>query len=260
VPEITDVAQIRAILRSDPVWSVYALGDLAPGYFERCSWYIPRNGDRALALIYRGFTPPILFTLGDAHAMSMMLDEIGAEASYSLHVQPAVLPVLNKKYRISEEKAVLRMVIAPDEFKAAPFEDAVRLGPHDACSLEQLYEDGRDVGESPEYFHSEMLRDGVFFGIREGEDLAAAAGTHIVAPAESVGAIGNVYTRRDRRGMGLAANVTSAVITELLRMKLTTIALNVYPGNAAAVRIYERLGFNTYCEFYTGIATARAGL
>jgi ribosomal protein S18 acetylase RimI-like enzyme len=259
VPEITDVAQIRAILRSDPAWSVYALGDLAPGYFEHCSWYIPRNGDRALALIYRGFTPPILFTLGDAHAISILLDEIGAEASYSLHVHPAVLPVLDKRYRI-EEKAVLRMVIAPDDFKAAPFEDAVRLGPDDACSLERLYEDGRDVGESPEHFHSEMLRDGVFFGIREREDLVAAAGTHVVAPAESVGAVGNVYTRRDRRGMGLAANVTSAVITELLRMKLTTIGLNVYPRNSTAVRVYERLGFRTHCEFYTGIATARAGL
>lgn len=257
MPEITDVSQIRTILRSDPAWSVYALGDLAPGYFERCSWYIPRNGDCALALIYRGFTPPILFTLGDAFAISMMMDEIGAEASYSLHVHPAVLPVLEKRYRI-EEKAVLRMVIAPDDFKAAPFEDAVRLGPDDACSLERLYDDGLDVGESPEHFHSEMLRDGVFFGIREGEDLVAAAGTHIVAPAESVGAVGNVYTRRDWRGMGLAAKVTSAVVTELLRMQLTTIALNVYPGNAAAIRIYERLGFKTYCELFTGIATARA--
>jgi ribosomal protein S18 acetylase RimI-like enzyme len=259
VPEITDVAQIRAILRSDPAWSVYALGDLAPGYFEQCSWYIPRNGDRALALIYRGFTPPILFTLGDAPAISMMLDEIGAEASYSLHVHKAVLPVLDKRYRI-EEKAVLRMVIAPDDFNAAPFEDAVRLGPDDACSLERLYEDGRDVGESPEHFYSEMLRDGVFFGIREGKDLVAAAGTHVVAPSESVGAVGNVYTRRDRRGMGLATNVTSAVLAELLGMKLTTIALNVYPGNATAIRIYERLGFKTYCELYTGIATARACL
>jgi predicted GNAT family acetyltransferase len=135
----------------------------------------------------------------------------------------------------------------------------VRLGPDDASSLERLYDDGRESGESPEYFHPGMLRNGVFFGICEGEDLISAAGTHVVAPSESVGAIGNVYTRRDRRGVGLAAKVTSAVVTELLNIKLNTIALNVYPGNASAVRIYERLGFRTYCEFRTGIAIPKVG-
>jgi len=37
LPVVHDVAVIRAILMRDPAWSVYALGDLAPGFFERCS-------------------------------------------------------------------------------------------------------------------------------------------------------------------------------------------------------------------------------
>jgi predicted GNAT family acetyltransferase len=69
-----------------------------------------------------------------------------------------------------------------------------------------------------------------------------------------VGAIGNVYTRRDRRGRGLASFVTGAVTAELLRLGLRTVALNVNQRNAAAIRVYEQLGFTRYCAFYEGVA------
>jgi RimJ/RimL family protein N-acetyltransferase len=38
------------------------------------------------------------------------------------------------------------------------------------------------------------------------------------------------------------------------RMGLHTIALNVNQRNAAAIRVYERLGFARHCAFYEGIA------
>lgn len=94
----------------------------------------------------------------------------------------------------------------------------------------------------------------MFFGIWEGDELIAAAGTHLVVPSEEVAAIGNVYTRRDRRGRCLATQVTSAVASELMRMKLRTIALNVEQKNAAAIGVYERLGFVRYCSFCEGRA------
>lgn len=102
-----------------------------------------------------------------------------------------------------------------------------------------------------------MIEDGVFFGIREGEELVAVAGTHLVAPAEGVGAVGNIYTRRDRRGRGLAARATTAVANELLRRNVRTVALNVSKKNATAIRLYERLGFEKYCLFLEGLAELR---
>jgi predicted GNAT family acetyltransferase len=99
-----------------------------------------------------------------------------------------------------------------------------------------------------------MLQDGVFFGTREAGELVAAAGTHLVACSEGVAAVGNVYTRRDRRGRGLAARTTSAVVGELLRMNVATIALNVSRNNDVAIRVYERLGFLRYCAYYEGLA------
>jgi predicted GNAT family acetyltransferase len=100
-----------------------------------------------------------------------------------------------------------------------------------------------------------MLEQGVFYGIGEGADLVAVAGTHLVSGPESVGAVGNVYTRRDRRGRGLAGRATSAVTAELIRRGLRTIALNVNQANAAAIEVYERLGYVKYCPFYEGLAS-----
>jgi predicted GNAT family acetyltransferase len=100
-----------------------------------------------------------------------------------------------------------------------------------------------------------MLEHGVYYGVHEGDQLIAAAGTHVVAPTVSVGALGNVYTRRDRRGRGLASRVTSAVTSHLLEMKLATVALNVRERNRAAIHVYEQLGFQTHCHYYEAIVS-----
>ena len=82
----------------------------------------------------------------------------------------------------------------------------------------------------------------------------AVAGTHLVAPRESVAAIGNVYTHRDHRGRGLGAAATGAVATELLARGFRTIVLSVEEGNAAAIHVYERLEFRFHCSFIEGDA------
>jgi ribosomal protein S18 acetylase RimI-like enzyme len=98
-----------------------------------------------------------------------------------------------------------------------------------------------------------MVSDGIFFGVYEDEALAAVAGTHLVAPEEGAAAIGNVYTRRDRRGRGLGRAVTAAVLRELNGIE--TVGLNVRADNDAAIRIYESLGFVRHCEFHEALAT-----
>lgn len=254
MPALRDPAIIRSILSTDPAWSVYALGDLAPGFFERCLWFQPRDGAPALALLFSGFSTPVLFTIGEPSAIAAMLDEVGCEPALYLHVRPEIVPVLATRYRIVEQKDMLRMVLDAPAFLPAPIEGAERLGPADIEELARLYDDGKESREVPDFFFPSMLDEGVFFGVREAGELVAAAGTHLVAPAEGVAAVGNVYTRRDRRSRGLAARSASAVVGELLRMNLTTIALNVSRKNDTAIRVYERLGFLRYCDYYEGLA------
>ena len=257
MPALSDLSDVRTLLETDRPWAVYALGDLTPERFAQCSWFHAPDDPPALLLLYRAFTPPVLFTLGAPAAVAGLLDEIAAEPELSLHVRPEVVPLLRRRYRVDPEKAMWRMTLDPANYRPAPAGDAVRLGPADLPALRRLYADGEPAGEAPDFFFPEMVREGTFFGVREGEELVAAAGTHLVVPAEGVGAIGNIYTRRDRRGRGLATRLTGAVATELQRLGLRTVALNVNQGNAAAIRVYERLGFVRYCAFREGLAALR---
>jgi RimJ/RimL family protein N-acetyltransferase len=255
VPRLTDPAALRACLTADLAWSVYALGDLAPPYAAASEWHVPGAGRDALLLLYRAFDTPVLFALGAPDLVAPLLDEIAGERALYLSVRPEILPLIQARYRVSRLAAMWRMTLAAADFR--PLATGARaLGPADMPALQALYADGAPFGEAPDFFFLSMLEHGVFYGLDDAGDLVAAAGTHLVAPGEGVAAIGNVYTRKDQRGRGLATQVTSAVAGHLLGLAppLAVIALNVNQANAAAVRVYERLGFRRYCAFYEGLA------
>jgi GNAT superfamily N-acetyltransferase len=253
MPRLNDRTRIRALLETDRRWAVYALGDLQPGYFKDSAWFVPEDGASAIALLYQAFSVPVLLTVGEARHLRPVLDEIDSPEMY-LSVRPDVMQLLAERREIRSAKLMHRMVLEPDQFRPVASDAAVRLGPADLDALQALYADGAAAGESPDFFAPAMLRDGVYFGVREGDSLIAAAGTHILAPEEGVCGIGNIYTRRDRRRRGLAACVTSAVAAEVLERKVPTVALNVWSKNPVAERVYERLGFRHYCDFYEGLA------
>jgi ribosomal protein S18 acetylase RimI-like enzyme len=253
MPRLTDPHRIRRLLETDRPWSLYALGDLAPELFARCEWFAPSQGDSALLLLYRAFETPVLFTLGSPDRVAPLLDEITAVRLY-LHVRPEILPLVRARYAVVEAQWMWRMMFDASRFQAVHRPDVARLAMSDVPALERLYADGDARGEAPDFFAPEMIEQGLFYGVREGSELIAAAGTHLLVPAESVAAVGNIYTRRDQRGRGWATHVTSAVTEALLGLGLRTVGLNVQQPNAAAIRVYERLGYVRYCEFVEGLA------
>ena len=257
MPRLTDPGLIRALLETDRPWAAYALADLAPGFFEHCEWRGSGAGEVALLLLYRAFEIPVLVTVGAAPAVAGLLDEIREVPEMYLSIRPEILPLIKARYDVLAEAPMWRMVLDPAAFEAPKASEAAPLTAADLPALLRLYADGEASGESPDFFSPQMLEQGVFFGVREGEALVAAAGTHLYTPAESVGTVGNVYTRRDRRGRGLGGQVTQCVAAELLRLGLRTIVLNVAQPNAAAIRVYERLGFRRYTAFYEGRARRR---
>jgi ribosomal protein S18 acetylase RimI-like enzyme len=256
VCRITDRAEIRAILETDRRWAIYALGDLAPGFFDHSEWCRAPGQELALVLLYRAFQTPVFFALGGPEPIGAILTELTEPEMY-LSIRPEILPLVKARYQVHYETAMWRMTLDPANFSPAPGEGVTRLGPHDLAALQRLYADGKPAGEVPDFFSPSMIEPGVFYGIWEAGNLVAAAGTHLVAPSEGVGAVGNVYTRRDLRNRGLGGRVTGAVAAELLRMGLRTVALNVSQRNTAALGVYERLGFARYCAFYEGLAVRR---
>ena len=255
MPATKDRALIRAILNTDRVWTAYALGDLSPAFWNECEWHVPADGSNAILMTLHAADPPIVFAHGDVGHIGQLLNELGTFPAVYLHVRPEIVPLFTARYAESHLYEMWRMVLTPSQYRPAPADLAVRLSVNDLETLRQLYSDGESTGESPDFFIPSMLAQGVYFGIWEDQKLVAAAGTHLIAIEEGIGAVGNVYTRRDRRGRGYGAILTSAVSSELLRMKLPTIVLCVNQRRETAIRLYERLGYVRHCTFIEGVVT-----
>ena len=254
MPRNADLQRIRTLLDRDRHWAAYAIGDLDPDRLRDCQWHTPAGDSSALLLLYRGFHPPITFAMGDGSDLAPLFGEIDAP-EISLHLRAEAMAAMRPSYEPMHIQPMWRMVVDGRTFRAAPNTvDVTPLDESDLSALTDLYEDGRADGEMPAFFHPAMLRQGAFRAVREGGDIVAAAGTHLFSPALGVCTIGNVYTRRDRRRQGLAARVTSAVVSHALSEGIPTIVLNVRQDSAGAIRVYEQLGFRRHCGFFEGTA------
>ena len=211
--------------------------------FDKCRWFTPD-----LTLVLHDYGTSILF----AHGVTSIREALD-HVTWPVHlqVQPDALEEVRRYATVANVKHMQRMTL---ETRTSIGVDSMarRLTSADAEALAKLYQDGEANGESPDFFYSSMVTDGVFFGVYEERDLTAVAGTHLVARDEGAAAIGNVYTRRDRRGRDLGRLVTAAVIDELRDVE--TIGLNVREDNAAAIRVYESLGFRKHCDFREALA------
>jgi ribosomal-protein-alanine N-acetyltransferase len=177
-------------------------------------------------------------------------------ATVSLHLRPDAVTALETRYRVTMRRPMCRMIIERAAFSPVTGDGASPLAVDHVNAILHLYADGSSTDESPDFFVPSMVERGIFFGIWDSRGLAAVAGTHLVDADVGICAIGNVYTRRDRRGEGLGRRVTSAVVAEAVRRELKTIVLNVRDDNASARQVYKQLGFTDYCTFVEGIATA----
>jgi ribosomal protein S18 acetylase RimI-like enzyme len=243
MPRLTDKNEIRTRLHHDPAWSVYALADLAPPMFQKTLWFVPD-----LTLVVQDYGTAILFAMGPGSVREALECVAGP---VHLQVQRDALDEVTRHAAVSSPRLMWRMMWTGGPV-ASPNTATSRLTASDVPALQVLYADGESSGESPDFFFPSMVADGVFYGIYEGTALVAAAGPHVLAREEGAAAIGNIYTRRDRRGRGLGRRMTSAVLGELAGVE--TICLNVRADNDAALHLYESLGFARHCEFYEAIA------
>jgi ribosomal protein S18 acetylase RimI-like enzyme len=236
--------EIRARLNREREWSLYALADLDDGLFEQCDWWGWKDG---LALVFRGIAIRPIFVLGDAEKARELLAALPERTGY-LNLKPEQLDGAEGMYEYRERHEMRRMIL--DDFRPRVGE-VETLGPAECGEIERLYASGTGGGIA---FAPFQLETGLFRGIRRAGELVAVAGVQAASRGESVAAIGNVFTRPDCRGQGLAQTATSAVAAAAREAGIGTIGLNVESNNTAAVRAYEKIGFRTRFRYFEGVA------
>jgi RimJ/RimL family protein N-acetyltransferase len=252
VRRLTDKSEILAFLEKDRWYAAYAIGDLEPSLFAQCQWYGAEasGGLRALALLFAGLEPPVLFVMGQVPGLSMILGSALRPPRVFVTCRPEHLPAVRAFYNLGTPERMLRMILHPADFRPVPGE-VTRLSPAYTKELERLYSMGWGNAFKPY-----QVAQGVFYGVERKGWLVATAGTHIVSPTHGVAAVGNVFTDPDHRNQGYGTICTSAVVEDLLARRLDVV-LNVSAANDAAIHIYQRLGFRTYCRFIEVVGVRR---
>lgn len=235
---------LHAFLNRDRLFAAYAIADTDDLEFGRTRWGVAFDDGEPVAVVmeYRGISPQPLFVMGDPDGVSAILRDVIRTRIAYLAAKAEVVPAVRDHYRVEPAAEMVRMCVDRASFTPV-LGDAVRLDQGDTRHLNRLYELGLTS-----WLPTEAVAAGIYYGVRRGTRLIAAAGTHVISPTYGIAAVGNVYTNREYRGQGLAKVVTSAVTSELLR-SVDTVVLNVRADNPPALATYRALGYRDYTHF-----------
>jgi len=239
-----DRGLLHRFLEQDRVWAAYAIADTDDREFERTRFGIAFDDREPVAVVmeYRGISPQPVFTMGDRAGVSAILRDVIRPRIAYVGATSDVFAGVRERYRVDAPAPMVRMVVSQDSFRPV-VGDTVRLDQGDAGHLNRLYQLGLNA-----HLPEQAVAAGIYYGVRRGTRLIAAAGTHVVSPQWDIAAVGNVYTHREYRGQGLAKIVTSAVTADLLT-KCRTVVLNVRADNPPALAVYHALGYRDHAHF-----------
>jgi len=106
-----DTEEIADLLAVDPVWSAYALADLRPEMAPYCRWLVHHHGTAsAVALLFNGLEPPVLFAQGDPAALEAALFGADLPAIVYLSVREEHAPAIARWYDHHDRRHMWRMV------------------------------------------------------------------------------------------------------------------------------------------------------
>jgi ribosomal protein S18 acetylase RimI-like enzyme len=249
VRTITDRVMLRSFLETDRLLAAYALCDLEDREFVRTRWGGAFDGDQlvAIALEYSGLTPQPLFVMGRSEGIEAILRDIVRPRAAYLAALDEAMPAVQTVYRLEPGPPMVRMWVDRSRFRPYPAE-VRRLLQIDIGDVNRLYQLG-----FASWLPSSAIAEGVYYGMRVGGRLVAAAGTHVISSQARLAVVGNVLTHVDYRGRGYAKAVTAAVTADLLR-SCDQVVLNVRSDNPPALQAYRRLGYAEHVRFEERLA------
>jgi RimJ/RimL family protein N-acetyltransferase len=246
-----------AILSPDPVWNCFALADLEPPLRDYSQFAIASQNDsneRAICLILRHpIIGQVLSPFGREEGVAAILNQVALPERALIQTQEMHISLLQHYYQPETNwNRILRMALTSTSWQSlihAPHRPVKQLTISDLPALKDLYT------QHPESaFSADLFTQGIYFGAYEGGRIIAAGGTHALAPTYQIAVLGNILTAPEARGQGYATAITTALIAVLFEQHFSTVVLNVFEDNSTAIRIYQRLGFQTHQRFLTGKA------
>ncbi|MEZ0227943.1 MAG: GNAT family N-acetyltransferase [Planctomycetota bacterium] len=251
------VARARELIDELPlVENLLVHADLTPPLAERTRVFLgfaPTGDLKAVGTAYLGFGRPALAVsvLGDrwdstiARSLLAKMKE-GVDLPAIAIDDEARVETYASVFTIKERHAELHYVLRTNV--PLPIAEDARVERVERADLARLDAFLRRHGATA--WSAESFETGPYVWVRENDEVVAAAGVHFETPF--VGQIANVLVRDSHRRRGLGAAVTAAVARRL-RERGRVVSLFVSAENAAAVRLYERLGFRlvrrlTYLE------------
>ena len=244
--------EVEGFCRQNPALHVYALGDLDDFFWPHTTWYALREGGevRQLVLCYTALKLPTVLAyaeqpIGPMRELLRDLLRVLPRRFYA-HLTPGLADVLGDDYRIQAHGAFHKMGLT-DRSRAAGVDGsaAVALSAADTDDLLALY----GISYPGNWFVPRMLETSFYFGIRRDRALVSVAGVHVVSQPYKAAALGNITTRPDARGQGLATAATARLCQALLRAGIEHIGLNVKADNPSAIACYEKIGFERVADY-----------
>jgi GNAT superfamily N-acetyltransferase len=263
--ETRDRDRIERFLRQNTPAQLYALADLDDVFFPDTRWFAAQDGGeiRALGVLLDKLELPIFHAVAEPHepAARALLLGLASElpACFFGNLPLGSAAWLEPTHTVPLQGEYRKLWLPGGKLGEVP-EPAgvVELGPADVEELRAFYAGPayREDERGGRCFAPYMLELAPWFGLREGGSLVAVAGVHVCSRRYGVAALGNVATRPDRRGRGLARALTARLCRALLA-EVPLVGLNVAADNAAAIHCYGSLGFREALRYEEAVFVRR---
>lgn len=189
-----------------------------------------------LAVESKGPAGVAVYLLGDPSAVDGILERFRPARHSYLTYEDRHTGIVPRYFALRGRQILVRMRVDAASFRPVDSRGK-QLLPQHLRLANDLYS-----SDSGAWLNRRHLAEEVYYGIWDNERVVSIAGTQSVASTFGIAMVANVLTHPRYRDLGYATECVSGLTAALLE-QVRDVVLNVDPKNTAAIRVYERLGF-----------------